>query len=81
VRAHDVHNRRLDLEPRRQRLVLANGIDTLNVAANANSFTMPTAETSGSTYNVTVATQPSNQLCQIANGSNTVGTADVTNSR
>jgi hypothetical protein len=60
-------------------LVLANGIDTLNVAANANSFTMPTAETSGSTYNVTVATQPSNQLCQIANGSNTVGTADVTN--
>ena len=60
-------------------LVLANGSDTLSVAANANSFTMPTAQTSGSTYNVTITTQPSNQLCQVSNGNGTVGSADVTN--
>lgn len=58
-------------------LVLANGSDTLNVAANATSFTMPTAETGGSTYNVTVAAQPTNEVCSVTNGTSAVAAQDV----
>jgi hypothetical protein len=60
-------------------LVLANGTDTLSVAANAAVFTMPTGVTSGSTYDVTVQTQPSSQTCTVSNGSGTVATSDITN--
>ncbi|MFZ0007322.1 MAG: hypothetical protein WAK94_03685, partial [Steroidobacteraceae bacterium] len=60
-------------------LVLANGTDvTPPLGATANSFSMPTGVVSGSAYNVTVQTQPTGQLCTVANGSGIVGTSDVT---
>ena len=60
-------------------LVLANGADRLTVSANSTTFTMPTRVASGSTYAVTVNTQPTGQTCTVANGSGTMGTANVTN--
>jgi len=57
-----------------------NAGDNLNVAANATSFTFPTAIASGGTYAVTVLTQPANpaQTCTVSNGSGTVSGANVT---
>jgi hypothetical protein len=57
-----------------------NGGDNLSITANG-SFTFSTAIASGSTYNVTVFTQPSspNQTCTVTNGSGTVAGANVTN--
>src|ERR1700758_3768634 len=60
-------------------LVLANGTDTVSPAAGATSFTFATALTSGSSYAVTVKTQPNSELCQVANGSGQVGSVAVTN--
>jgi uncharacterized repeat protein (TIGR03803 family) len=60
-------------------LVLANGTDTLAVAANATHFTMPTAVATGSTYNVTVRTHPPLQSCSVTNGTGPVAGANVTN--
>jgi hypothetical protein len=59
-------------------LVLANGSDTASLAAGATSFVFPTALASGSSYAVTVATQPANATCTVAAGSGSVGTAAVT---
>ena len=57
-----------------------NAGDNLKVAANATSFTFPTAIASGAAYAVTVLTQPSNpaQTCTVSNGSGTVTGANVT---
>jgi hypothetical protein len=60
-------------------LVLANGIDSVSPAAGATSFTFATALTSGSSYAVTVKTQPNKEVCQVANGSGQVGSIAVTN--
>lgn len=63
-------------------LVLTNkGADDLPVAAASNAFEFATAVPSGQTYTVAVKTAPSmpTQTCAIANGSGTVGAADVTN--
>jgi hypothetical protein len=60
-------------------LVLANGSDTLSVPAGATSFTMPTAVAYGSSYNVTVATQPTGLTCDVTGGTGTMGAAAVTN--
>jgi len=54
-----------------------NGGDSLTVNGNGN-FTFSTPITGGSTYNVTVSTQPSGQKCGVANGSGTAN-AYVTN--
>ena len=54
-----------------------NGADDLAVTANG-SFTFATALTSGSTYSVTVRTQPSGQTCTVSSGSGTVANANVT---
>jgi hypothetical protein len=60
-------------------LVLSlNGAQNLPVSANG-SFTFPTGLASGASYAVTVGTQPSGQSCSVANGSGTVGNANVTN--
>lgn len=48
-------------------LVLANGSDTLAVASGATRFAFD--ETIGSSYSVTVQTQPSGQTCQVSHGS------------
>jgi hypothetical protein len=57
-----------------------NGGDTLDVSADG-AFTFPKALASGSTFNVTVRTQPSGptQACTVGNGSGTVGNGNVTN--
>ena len=55
-----------------------NGGDNLAVATGSRTFTFATKMTSGSHYAVTVLTQPSNQTCNVSNGSGTVGSANVT---
>jgi hypothetical protein len=55
-----------------------NGTDDLSVNANG-AFTFKTALLSAAAYAVTVATQPANQSCSVANGTGTVGSANVTN--
>ena len=55
-----------------------NGSGDLPVSANG-AFTFAGGLTSGSAYAVTVGTQPSGQTCAVANGSGTIGTANVTN--
>ena len=63
-------------------LVLQNNVgNNLSVSAGATSFTFTTAIASGSTFNVTVFSQPSNpaQTCGVtAGGSGTVASANVT---
>ena len=55
-----------------------NGGNDLSVSANGG-FTFSTPLASGSAYNVTVKTNPPGQTCSVANGSGTVGSANVTN--
>jgi hypothetical protein len=55
-----------------------NGGDNLSVSANG-AFTFATKLAAGATYNVTVLTNPSGQTCTVANGSGTMGNANVTN--
>jgi hypothetical protein len=57
---------------------LRNGNESLRVSANG-PFAFGTRVTSGTAYSVTVESSPSGQTCSVANGSGTVGTADVTN--
>jgi hypothetical protein len=55
-----------------------NGSDNLSLSNNGNfTFLTPIAE--GSTYNVTVLTQPVAQTCTVTNGSGTMGGSNVTN--
>jgi RNase P/RNase MRP subunit p29 len=60
-------------------LVLAIGSDTLSVPIGASSFTMPIGVAYGSSYTVTVATQPSGLTCDVTDGAGTVGDGAVTN--
>jgi hypothetical protein len=60
-------------------LVLANGSDTVTVAANATSYQFPTAVAQGSSYTVSVHTQPAGETCTVANATGTMGSADVAN--
>lgn len=59
-------------------LVLANGADTLSVAANATTFTMPNGVAPASSYDVTVKTQPVDLTCTVTGGMGTLGTRAVT---
>jgi hypothetical protein len=59
-------------------LVLANGTDTLSVAANATMFTMPTGVASGATYDVVVYSQPASESCTVSNATGPVSTSDIT---
>ena len=59
-------------------LVLANGTDTTNPAANATSFVFATPVTSGNNYNVSVTQQPTGLNCTLANGGGTAS-ANVSN--
>jgi serine/threonine protein kinase, bacterial len=54
-----------------------NGGDTLTVTSGSTTFTFSTAVASGGAYSVTVATQPSGELCTVSAGSGTA-TANVT---
>ncbi|HVV49714.1 MAG TPA: hypothetical protein VHO06_08650, partial [Polyangia bacterium] len=55
-----------------------NGGDNLAVSASG-TFTFVTKIAAGSTYAVSVGTQPAGQLCSVTSGSGTVGGANVTN--
>jgi hypothetical protein len=54
-----------------------NGKDNLSRSANG-SFTFTTATTTGSSYNVSVFTQPVGQTCTVSSGSGSVTGANVT---
>lgn len=61
-------------------LVLNNGSDTLTVAANSTTFTMPRGVAYGATYSVNVLPPPpTGQTCTVTNGTGTMGEANVTN--
>jgi hypothetical protein len=60
-------------------LALSAGLNN-SVTVNADGvFTFPTRLATGTAYTVTVQTQPANQACTVANGTGTVGTANITN--
>jgi uncharacterized repeat protein (TIGR03803 family) len=58
-------------------LVLTDGTDTLSVSAGSTSFTMPTAVAVGSSYAVTVGTQPTGLACSVSHGSGTMPASAV----
>ena len=58
-------------------LTLANGSDTVSIAANAPSFVFPTSVAYSSSYSVTVATQPTGMTCSVTSGSGTMPAGDV----
>jgi large repetitive protein len=62
-------------------LVLRNGDATLSIQANATTFQFPQTFTTGQTYSVSVATNPSTptQTCSVASGDGTIGNTNVTN--
>ncbi len=55
-----------------------NGTNSTSISTDGNfTFSAPIAE--GSAYSVTIQTQPVGQTCTVANGSGTMGSANVTN--
>ena len=59
-------------------VVQNNSGDSMTINANGGfTFASPIAE--GSTYNVTVQTQPAVQTCSVTNGAGTLGGSDVSN--
>jgi hypothetical protein len=55
-----------------------NGSDTLSISVNGR-FTFPTRVASGSSYSVSVSTQPAGQTCTVTGGAGTVSAGNVTN--
>jgi len=60
-------------------LVLANNGSSVTVNSGATQFTFPTPIATGTPYAVTVQTAPAGYTCSVANGSGTMGTADISN--
>ena len=60
-------------------LVLSDGDDTISVPVDATHFTMPTAVASGSSYSVSVQSQPVGLTCTVSRGTGTVAAGAVTN--
>jgi hypothetical protein len=58
--------------------LLDNGGSALTVSANG-AFTFSSALASGTSYAVTIGTQPTGETCTVSNGSGTVASANVTN--
>ena len=56
-----------------------NGGDSLSVGPGETDFAFATALSSGTAYDVAVATQPSGESCTVTNGSGTINDSDVTN--
>jgi DNA-binding beta-propeller fold protein YncE len=54
-------------------LVLQNGMETVRVSVNANSFQFPTRLEGGTAYDVTVTQQPAGLTCGVHNGSGSAG--------
>jgi hypothetical protein len=60
-------------------LVLANGSSSVPVTSGTTQFTFASALTQGTTYTVTVMTQPMGQTCSVMGGSGTISSANVAN--
>jgi hypothetical protein len=58
--------------------LLVNG-GAVSVAASATAQQFATSLSSGTTYSVTVQTQPSGETCSVAGGTGTIGSANVAN--
>ncbi len=56
-----------------------NGGSPTPIAVNATQFTMPGSFLAGTSYSVTVSTQPAGLTCSVSNGGGTFGAANVTN--
>jgi len=59
-------------------LVLANGTDTLTVAAASTAFTMPTPVDYGDSYSIVVQSSPAGLTCTASNSSGTMPANNVT---
>jgi len=59
-------------------VTLTDGTDTTTFSANG-LFSFPTQLPTGSTYGVTVTTQPTGHTCSVTQGSGTVQASDITN--
>ena len=65
------------LAPNESVILLDNAGDALSVSANG-AYTFTTALGIGSTYSVTVGTQPPGQICTVAGGAGTISAQSVT---
>jgi hypothetical protein len=59
--------------------LLNNGADSTPPISTDGPFTFSTPVAQGGTYSVTIGTQPAGQTCSVANGSGTMGAANITN--
>lgn len=59
--------------------VLKLNTSTLIIPNGATTFKFSTGLSTGSPYAVTVGTQPTGQTCTVANGTGTIGSANITN--
>ena len=59
-------------------LVLSSGGQTVSPASSATSFTFPTKLATGSSYEVSVSTNPIGLKCSLSNASGTVNTNNIT---
>jgi hypothetical protein len=60
-------------------LTVVNGNDKKDIAAGATSFTMNAKVGEDIPYGISILSKPDNLTCTVANGSATMGTADVSN--
>ena len=60
-------------------VVLANGTATVTVSAGATTWVFPSSFAAGSSYSVTVQTQPAGELCEVTSGGSGMDTGDVGN--
>lgn len=58
-------------------LRLTDGTDSITVAAGATSIAFPTPLETGASYAVSIAAQPSGELCNVASGAGTVAAANI----
>jgi uncharacterized repeat protein (TIGR03803 family) len=62
-------------------LAITNGHDTLEIPANATTFTLPTAVAGGTLYNIAVSHIPTAVHCDVSNASGTADDTPVDNVR
>ena len=60
-------------------VVLANGSATVSVSSNTSTWVFPSSFAAGSSYSVTVQTQPTGERCQVISGATGMNTGDVGN--
>ena len=60
-------------------LTITNGTGTSSPSSGATTFTLSGSQSSGSTYQVLISQQPTNQTCKVTNGSGTITNIPVNN--